>query len=123
MRILIVEDEQALAKVLEEKLIKSGFEAKIAGDGEAALYAADVFKPEMILLDLILPKKDGFEVLKELKANPSLASIPVIVLSNLGEDENLKKAFALGAKDYFVKSQHPINEIIDKIKNIRVSGK
>ncbi|MFA6407515.1 MAG: response regulator [Candidatus Paceibacterota bacterium] len=123
MRILIVEDEQALAKVLEEKLIKSGFEVKIAGDGEAALYAAGVFKPEMILLDLILPKKDGFEVLKELKASPTLATIPVIVLSNLGEDENLKKAFALGAKDYFVKSQHPINEIIDKVKNIRISGK
>lgn len=121
MKILIVEDEESLAFVLKEKLEKSKFETRVAKDGEMALTLAHSFKPEMILLDLILPKKDGFVVLKELKADPGLNTVPVIVLSNLGEDENIKKAFALGAKDYFVKSQHPINEIIEKIENARTA--
>lgn len=121
MKILIVEDEESLAFVLKEKLEKEKFEIQIAKDGEVAMSLARSFRPEMILLDLILPKKDGFLVLKELKADPELRVIPVIVLSNLGEDENIKKAFALGAKDYFVKSQHPINEIIEKIASVRTT--
>lgn len=121
MKILIVEDEESLALVLKEKLDKSGFDTKVAKDGELALLLARSFEPGMILLDLILPKKDGFTVLRELKADAELAPIPVIVLSNLGEDENIKKAFALGAKDYFVKSQHPINEIVEKIESARIA--
>ncbi len=121
MKILIVEDEESLAFVLKEKLDKSGFETKVAKDGETALTLARAFKPELILLDLVLPKKDGFSVLRELKADPELEIVPVIVLSNLGEDENIKKAFALGAKDYFVKSQHPINEIVEKIETARIA--
>lgn len=121
MKILIVEDEESLAFVLKEKLDKTGFETKVAKDGETAITLAHAFKPELILLDLILPKKDGFSVLRELKADPDLGTVPVIVLSNLGEDENIKKAFALGAKDYFVKSQHPINEIVEKIETARIA--
>ncbi len=121
MKILIVEDEKTLSFVLDEKLKKANFETRIAGDGEVAIAIARSFKPEMILLDLILPKKDGFSVLKELKADEELKMIPVIVLSNLGEDENIKKAFALGAIDYFVKAQHPINEIIEKIESARIA--
>ncbi len=121
MKILIVEDEESLAFVLKEKLDKSGFETKVAKDGETALTLAHTYKPELVLLDLVLPKKDGFSVLRELKADPELGVVPVIVLSNLGEDENIKKAFALGAKDYFVKSQHPINEIVEKIETARIA--
>lgn len=121
MKILIIEDEESLAFVLQEKLGGVKFETKVAKDGEVALPMVRSFKPELILLDLILPKKDGFTILKELKTDPELSMIPVIVLSNLGEDENIKKAFALGAKDYFVKSQHPINEIIEKIENARTA--
>ena len=121
MKILIVEDEESLAFVLKEKLDKSGFETKVAKDGEVALTLARAFKPELVLLDLVLPKKDGFSVLRELKADPELGPVPIIVLSNLGEDENIKKAFALGAKDYFVKSQHPINEIVEKIETARIA--
>lgn len=102
--------------VLGEKLQKLEHEIRIAKDGEAAVPLARTFKPALVLLDLILPKKDGFTVLKELKADPKLSDVPVIVLSNLGEDDNIKKALSLGAKDYFVKSQHPINEIIEKIE-------
>lgn len=117
MKILIVEDEQVLAKVLKEKFDKAGFETKVSGDGDAAVVDAKNFLPEIIILDLVLPKKSGFEVLKEIKAGPETKTIPVIVVSNLGEDSDIKKALSLGAKDYFVKSQHPINEIIEKVKS------
>ena len=121
MKILIVEDESALAIVLEEKLKKLDHDVRIAKDGDVALPLARSFMPSLMLLDLILPKKDGFAVLKEMKADPELAAIPVIVLSNLGEDDNIKKALSLGAKDYFVKSQHPINEIVEKIEATHIA--
>ncbi|MEK7121932.1 MAG: response regulator, partial [Patescibacteria group bacterium] len=71
---------------------------------------------DLVLLDLLMPKKDGFEVLKEVMNNPELKNLPIIVLSNLGGDEDIKKALALGAKDYFVKTQHPMSEIVEKAK-------
>lgn len=116
MKILIIEDEEALSRVLKEKLETEGFEAMIIGDGGEAISGALAFKPDIILLDLLLPKRNGFEILEELKDNIDLKTVPVIVLSNLGEDENIKKAIQLGAGDYFVKTQHPINEIIEKVK-------
>lgn len=116
MKILIVEDEQVLSKVLKEKFDKAGFETKVSGDGEAAISDTKNFLPTIIVLDLVLPKKSGFEVLKAIKDDPETTNIPVIVVSNLGEDSDIKKALSLGAKDYFVKSQHPINEIIEKVK-------
>ena len=116
MKVLIVEDEEALRKVLQEKMEHSGFETFAAGDGEEGFAMAKSKNPDIILLDLILPKRNGFEVLGMLKQDEELKGIPVIVLSNLAEDENLKKALQLGAEDYFVKSQHPINEIVEKVK-------
>ena len=116
MKLLIVEDEEILIKVLKEKFEKEKFTVALATDGEAALQAAKSFKPDLILLDIILPKKDGLQVLKELKANPELRSIPVIMASNLGEDEKIKTALSLGAVDYLVKTQHPINEVVEKVK-------
>jgi len=116
MKILIVEDEQVLSKVLKEKFEKAGFETKVSGDGEVAISDSKSFLPDIIVLDLVLPKKSGFEVLKAVKADPETKGIPVIVVSNLGEDSDIKQALSLGAKDYFVKSQHPINEIIEKVK-------
>ncbi len=116
MKLLIVEDEIDLAKVLEEKFQNEGFEVKLVFDGEAVLPQIKNFNPDIVLLDILLPKKDGFMVLQELKADPALKNIPVIILSNLGEDEEIKKAFSLGAKDYFVKVRHPIKEIVEKVK-------
>lgn len=116
MKIVIVEDEEILSKVLEEKFRKANFDVAIAVDGEEALPVIRKFSPEIIILDLILPKRSGFEVLQELKTNPELKAIPVIVLSNLGQDEDIKKALQLGAEDYIVKTQHPINEVIEKVK-------
>jgi len=116
MKILVVEDDEPLARVLKEKLELAHFEIAVAEDGEKAFPLAKSFGPDLVLLDLILPKKHGLEVLKELKADADLASTPVIVLSNLDTDEDIKKALAGGAADYFVKAQHPLKEIVEKVK-------
>lgn len=123
MKILVIEDEEVLAKVLQEKFEKSGYDVKVADDGEVALSLAASFKPDAIVLDLLLPKKDGFEVLEILKADEALKMIPVVVVSNLGEDSDIKRALLLGAADYYVKSEHPVNEIIEKIKNVLLQAK
>lgn len=122
-KILIIEDEEILAKVLEEKLEKHGFSAKIATDGLSGWEMTKDFKPDLILLDLMLPKKDGFEYLKDLKADHNMSRVPVIVLSNLSEDENIKKALKMGVQDYFVKAEHPVNEVIEKVTNALRRGK
>lgn len=123
MKILIVEDEDVLSLVLEEKLKNEGYEVMIAKDGEEAVLKAERFKPDAILLDLILPKKGGLEVLEALKGNSELKQVPVIVLSNLEGDETIKNALSLGAADYFVKTQHPIAEIIEKIEDLFTKSK
>lgn len=114
-KIVIIEDEEALKSVLVEKFEKLDYGVKSAKDGEEAMPVIRDANPDVILLDLILPKRSGFDVLKELKDDPELKRIPVIVLSNLGDDENLKKALAMGADDYLVKTQHPINEVVEKV--------
>lgn len=116
MKIVIVEDEEILQKVLKEKFEKDNFKVFVASDGEAAFSVIKKSQPDIILLDLILPKKSGFEVLEEIKGDASLKTTPVIVLSNLGQDEDIKKALQMGADDYLVKTQHPINEVVDKVK-------
>lgn len=122
MRILIIEDEEILLRVLKNKFEKNGFEVEITVDGEQAIPAVKRFQPDIILLDLILPKKDGFAILQELKADAGLRSVPVVILSNLGQDEDIKRAFKMGAVDYFVKTQHHSEEIIERVKN-RLLGK
>ena len=122
MKIVIVEDEEILLKVLKEKFEKANFDVAVAVNGEEAMGIVKKFQPDVILLDLILPKKSGFEVLQEIKSDPELKQTPVIVLSNLGQDEDIKRALQLGAEDYIVKTQHPINEVIEKVKS-RILGK
>lgn len=115
MKILIVEDENTLSYVLKEKFKNEGYSVVIAEDGEEACVAAHKFLPDVILLDLRLPKKHGLKVLEELKADEELKSIPVLILSNLDGDDDIKKALAGGAEDYFVKTQHPIAEVVEKV--------
>jgi len=117
MKVFIVEDERALADVLKEKLEKEGFDADAIYSGEKAVSLIKKKKPDIILLDLLLPGKDGFEILTELKADKNLKNIPVIVLSNLSQDEDIKKALSLGAVDYYVKAQHPLKEVVEKVRN------
>ncbi len=123
MKILIVEDEMVLSKVLKEKFEHSSFECAVAPDGELAVSTAKTFRPDIIVLDLVLPKKNGFTVLKEIKEDPNIKQTPIIVVSNLGEDSDIKRALSLGAADYFVKSQHPINEIVEKVKGVLTETK
>lgn len=121
-RILIIEDEEFLSKALLDNFEAEGFSVSIAQNGEVALSKIEKQKPDMILLDLLLPRKGGFEVLEELKKNPEWSFIPVVVLSNLGGDEQIKRALEMGADDYFVKSQHPIEEVIEKVKDTLQGG-
>jgi len=115
--ILIVEDEDFLIRALEDNLTAEGYMVDFAINGEEAVAKIGKKKPSLILLDILMPKSDGFYVLGELKKNPEWKLIPVIVLSNLGEDTMIKQALEMGADDYFVKSQHPIQEVIEKVKD------
>lgn len=115
-KILIAEDDQFLANAYRVKFEKSDFEVKLVFDGEEAIEAVSEFHPDIILLDLVMPKKDGFTTLKELKANSASKNIPVIVTTNLSQAEDIKKVKDLGALDYLVKSDISLGEIVEKIK-------
>ncbi|OGE82978.1 MAG: hypothetical protein A3B23_03185 [Candidatus Colwellbacteria bacterium RIFCSPLOWO2_01_FULL_48_10] len=116
MKIVIVEDEVTLSKALQEKFKRSGLETHVAHDGVEALEMIKKTLPDIIALDVLIPKKNGFKVLEAIKSDPNLKDIPVFILSNLGQDEDIKTALRLGAEDYLVKAQHPINEIVEKFK-------
>jgi len=117
-KILVAEDDKFLSNAYRVKLAKAGFEAKIVTDGLATMEALKTFIPDLILLDLVMPRKDGFAVLKELQADEKLKSIPVLVASNLGQKEDINKAMALGAKDFVVKSNMSLNQLIQKITSL-----
>lgn len=116
-KIVLIEDDEILAKVITEELSEAGFRVMAAHDGEAGLKLVKSEKPDLVLLDIVLPKKPGFEILEEIKRSPDTRHIPVIVITMLSQDEDIKKGLALGASDYIVKSQHAVAEIAEKIKN------
>lgn len=126
MTILVAEDEIILQKVLKEEFESEDFKVVAVSNGKEALEAmkSKSSRPDIVLLDLLMPVMDGFEFLDEVKKDKvnNLSAIPVIVLSNLGQDEEIKNALKLGASDYFVKSQHPISEVIEKVKNFLDKG-
>ena len=117
-KILMVEDDNAMAGVYVKRLENEGFEVKRVDNGEDALATAVEYRPDMIILDVMMPKISGFEVLDILKNTPATAQIKVIMLTALGQDSDQEKAKGLGADDYLVKSQIVINEVIDRIKYI-----
>ncbi|MBI2577978.1 MAG: response regulator [Candidatus Wildermuthbacteria bacterium] len=114
--ILFVEDESALQKTLEDRLKKEGFEMVHALDGESGLRLAQEKQPDLVLLDLTLPRMTGFEVLDGLKRLESTKAIPVIVLTNLEDLEDVQRALDLGAKTYLVKSNYTLEEVAAKVK-------
>lgn len=114
--ILFIEDESALQKTFTESLAPEGYNIISALDGETGLKIAKTKKPDLILLDLILPKIHGFEVLKKLKEDAATKNIPIIILTNLESVENVDKALELGATTYLVKTKYTLNEVISKIK-------
>ena len=115
-RILIADDSRFLSKATETALSRADFLVLLAADGEEALRISTAETPELILLDLIMPKLQGFEVLRQLKANAVTASIPVIVMSTLGQEHDVELALQLGAKDYLIKSALPLKEMIRRVE-------
>ncbi len=118
MRILIAEDEKILIEIYSSFLRKAGHEVEVATDGEQALFRMKQDKPDLVLLDLRMPKKDGFEVLEERAIDEELKNIPVIVLSGLSEDRDVKRATALGANDFYNKVQVEVKPLIEKIQKL-----
>jgi len=117
-KILFIEDEPNLQNTMEKILIQEGFEILGALDGEKGLELIKKEKPDLVLLDLILPKKDGFEVLKEMKENEELKDIPVIVLTNLEGMDDVEKALNLGATTYLIKANYELDDVVKRIKQI-----
>ncbi len=118
LKILIVEDDKFLQKILTTKFVKEGFDVVAASDGEEAVQKVTTDVPSLVLLDLILPKLTGFEVLTEIKTNLKTKAVPVIVLSNLGQDEDIIRARELGAMEFLVKADLSINEVVQKVKEL-----
>ena len=114
--ILFIEDEPDLQKTLEKVLADEGFKVISALDGEAGLNIARTQKPDLILLDLVLPKANGFEILEKIKQDQETKSIPIIVLTNLEAMDNIEKAIRLGATTYLVKANYSLKEVIEKVK-------
>ena len=117
-KILIIEDDRFLRELMSRKLLSLQFDVAVAVDGEEGLEKIKSEMPDVVLLDLILPGINGFEVLENAKKNPATAKIPVIILSNLGQSEDIKKGLKLGAEDFLVKAHFTPQEIVNKLKSI-----
>lgn len=116
--ILIIEDDKFLRDLLTRKLIQKGYKISEAIDGEEGFKKIKEEKPDLVLLDLILPGIDGFEVLTRVKDVPELSKIPVMIISNLGQGEDIERAKKLGVIDYVVKAHFTLNEIVEKVRSI-----
>jgi len=116
--LLVVEDDEVLLRALYLVFHDSQYTIATASDGATALSMAERLNPDLVLLDLLLPKMNGFDFLRAFKANPKLSATPVIVLSNLSDNENKDKAKALGAADYFIKSNTDLSSLADKVGKI-----
>jgi len=117
-KILLIEDEDIIIDLLEKKLSQEGYKVVVAKDGEEGLRKMKEMepKPDLILLDIIMPKMGGFEVMEEMQKDPQLREIPVIIISNSGQPVELDKAKKLGAKDWLIKTEFDPKEVIEKVK-------
>ena len=117
-KLLIIEDDLVLQKALSEYLATEGFEVDCAEDGELGVEKAIANKPDLILLDIVLPKKDGYTVLVEVRANENTKHVPIVLLTNLGSISDVEKALELGATTYLVKADYKLEEVTAKVKEI-----
>jgi DNA-binding response OmpR family regulator len=117
-KIVLVEDDTFLAGIYASKFEAAGFNVSLATDGEAGLETIEKEMPDVVLLDIILPKMDGFEVLEKVKSNPKTKDIPVILLTNLGQREDVEKGLKLGAADYLIKAHFMPQETIERVKKV-----
>ena len=117
-RILIVEDDRFLSSILKGRMEKNNFAVEQAFDGEEGLAKLREFRPDMVILDLIMPKVSGFEFLERISTDPEFNQAPILIVSNLGQDSDIQKAKDLGAIDYYVKVRTSIDDLDRIIKNI-----
>ena len=120
IKILLIEDDSFLAGIYLAKFELEGFEVFLAKDGEQGLKFANNKNPDIILLDIVLPKKSGLEVLNVLKKESATKNIPVIMMTNLNESESVEECLNIGAVDYIIKSNFLPNEIVEKVKQILI---
>lgn len=114
--VLLVEDDVFLSQLLSTRLQRAGVTVIKAHDGDEALKALESTKPDLILLDIILPRKSGFEVMEEIQSNPLIQKAPIVVISNLGQESDVARGKQLGAMGYYVKAKTSIEDLIGKIK-------
>lgn len=119
-KIMIIEDDHFLSSLLKARLEKDGFAVVQAFDGEEAMGLLKTEVPSLVVLDLIMPKVTGFEVLQTISITPQLDKVPVIIVSNLAQDSDIEKARQLGVKDYFIKVKVSIDDLVAKIKTLVV---
>lgn len=116
--VLLIEDDEMLHTMYTQKFNKEGYDVYSAYNGAEGLKMAEEKMPTVILLDIIMPKMDGFVALKKLRKNEKIKNIPVILLTNLGQEEDIRKGRELGADDYFIKANHTPQEVVAKVKNL-----
>ena len=115
-KILVAEDDIYLVSAYKAKLMKEGFDFQIAVDGDEAVRLLKEYHPDLLILDLVMPKKDGFGVLEIIKQDPALKDVIILIASNLGQSEDINKVMSLGASDYIIKSSMTLGAIIEKVK-------
>jgi DNA-binding response OmpR family regulator len=119
-KVLLVEDDPFLSNLLKVRLQKENVDVILARDGEEALKRIDEDRPGLVLLDLILPKKSGFEILEKTSTDPQLKDMPIIIISNLGQTSDIQRGKELGAVEYYVKAKISIDDLVGKVKNFLV---
>ncbi len=117
-KILIIEDDSFLSEMYSTKLIQEGFETEIAINGKQGMDKIKNIKPDLILLDIVLPKMDGFEILESVKKDSKLKNIPIVLLTNLGQKNEIEKGLLLGADEYIIKAHFTPTAVVTKIKEI-----
>ncbi|MBP9761133.1 MAG: response regulator [Candidatus Magasanikbacteria bacterium] len=123
IHVLLVEDDAFLANIYKTKFEMEGFKVRVAENGELGLKEAKKKVPDIILLDILLPKMDGFTVLEHLKEDDELKNTPVILLTNLGQKDDVEKGLALGAADYLIKAHFKPSETVEKVKKVLEKSK
>ncbi len=118
MYILVIEDDKLLADLIHQKLSSEKFEVKTVVDAQEGLKIMEEKQPDLVLLDLILPGFDGFEFISRLKRHPKLSVVPVIILTNISNKEDIERAMALGVKDFLVKADFGLAGIVERIKKV-----
>ena len=115
-KIILIEDEELMVTLLQRKLTQDGYEVSVARNGEDGLKLMREARPDLVLLDIIMPRKGGFEVMEEMQKDRDLKGIPVIVISNSGQPVEIDKAQKLGARDWLIKTEFDPQEVVDKVK-------